>query len=304
MKEEPIAVLCSDIHLCHTPPTARSAEPDWYAAMGRGLGQLQELADGKPVICGGDVFDRWNPPPRLINFALLHLPRPFYTVYGQHDLPYHNTSLSDFTGLYTLVEAGKVSHLYPGSQEYVHTINGGIDIRGFDWGEELEGPEHPTPDGGFPMLVAHRYVWKPGCSYPGAPDTGKVSGLKESLAGYELALFGDNHIPFTAMSGNCQVVNPGCLIPRKQDEREHGGNVVLLYSDGSVELVRLDDKKDVWLDDDETVVYTDRDMEHLVQTMRELAADSMDFRKLVERYLDENDMDDMVRELLLKSLEA
>ena len=49
------------------------------------LGQLAGLAAGHgerttfynghpvPVICAGDIFDRWNAPAELINFALAYL---------------------------------------------------------------------------------------------------------------------------------------------------------------------------------------------------------------------------------------
>ena len=32
-----LAILCSDLHLQMKPPVARSAEPDWFAAMRRPL---------------------------------------------------------------------------------------------------------------------------------------------------------------------------------------------------------------------------------------------------------------------------
>lgn len=86
-----IAVLCSDIHLCHTCPPARSNEPNWYDAMARTLDELAGIASHYyvPILCAGDVFDRWNSPPELINFAIKHLP-PMHCIPGQHDLPNHS----------------------------------------------------------------------------------------------------------------------------------------------------------------------------------------------------------------------
>ena len=44
-----IAILCSDLHLSHVAPVARSAENNWYAAMARALQELRELAEEHDV---------------------------------------------------------------------------------------------------------------------------------------------------------------------------------------------------------------------------------------------------------------
>src|SRR4051812_12555947 len=66
------SLWCSDIHLSHKPPIARSAEPCWYSAMQRQLDELRSVALelDVPIFVAGDIFDRWNPPPELINFAI------------------------------------------------------------------------------------------------------------------------------------------------------------------------------------------------------------------------------------------
>ena len=58
MSDKILAVLCSDLHISHRPPVARSAEPNWYDTMSDYFSQLQQLAKkwGAPVICAGDVF--------------------------------------------------------------------------------------------------------------------------------------------------------------------------------------------------------------------------------------------------------
>ena len=101
MKKKPVALVCSDIHLCHTRPTSRSAEPDWYEAMARRLHQVDEIASYQqvPVLCAGDVFDRWNSPPELINFAIKNMP-PMWAVPGQHDLPHHRLDEVHRSGLW------------------------------------------------------------------------------------------------------------------------------------------------------------------------------------------------------------
>ena len=134
---EKIAILCSDLHLSHRPPLARAREPDWYEAMMHPLDELDDLTgDNLPVICGGDVFDKWNSPPELINFALAELPGTMESVAGQHDLPHHSWPERRKSAYWTLVESGKIKTLdgrWEGEGKFVR--------RGFYWGEELSGRE-------------------------------------------------------------------------------------------------------------------------------------------------------------------
>jgi len=56
------------------------------------ISDLQEKYDCA-VIHAGDLFHHWKPSPWLLSMAIQHLPKVFYTIYGQHDLPQHNTEL-------------------------------------------------------------------------------------------------------------------------------------------------------------------------------------------------------------------
>src|SRR5688572_18895632 len=101
MQEAPIAILCADLHLTLRPPLCR-ADKNWMLTQRDYLLQIRKLQEPAhlknhleatakiPVICAGDIFDRWNPPPELVNFALRFLPNGMICVPGQHDLPNHN----------------------------------------------------------------------------------------------------------------------------------------------------------------------------------------------------------------------
>ena len=47
-----------------------------------------------PVYHAGDLFDYWKPSPALLAKTMEHLPKDFYTAYGNHDLPQHNIELA------------------------------------------------------------------------------------------------------------------------------------------------------------------------------------------------------------------
>jgi hypothetical protein len=121
LKAEPIAVLCSDIHLSLKQPPCRA--DDWLSVQKGYLVQLKSLAcaakelwlgnrntTGRPIpiLCAGDIFDKWNSPPELIRFALEHLPDGMICVPGQHDLPNHSFEEIHRSAYGVLREAGKI----------------------------------------------------------------------------------------------------------------------------------------------------------------------------------------------------
>lgn len=301
-----IAIFCADLHLSHTPPVARSAEPDWYAAMARPLKELRELAEryGCPVICAGDVFDRWNSPPELINFAMGELPE-MYAIPGQHDLPHHNYDDIKRSAYWTLVIAGVVKEIDP---IFRTAIPGGAILYGFPWGKEVEGLDEQLlkecPIDVLRVAVIHAYCWLGKSGYPNSPKGSHLSRYGARLKGYDVAVFGDNHQGFVA-DYECMVFNCGCLIPRRQDEREYKPAVGLLLDDGSVQRHELDTSQDKWLDVEDDPVGTGsvEGLDEFLDTLNELDVHCLDFREAVVRYLDENKPGKGTEKVLLEAME-
>ena len=295
MMSEVIAVLCADFHLCHTVPPARAAEPDWYAAMGRPLNQVRELANLHrcPVIAAGDIFDRYNPNPELINWAIDHLPC-MCAIPGQHDLPHHNYEDIQKSAYWTLEVADVIDNLGHGKPILV----GQVVVHPFPWGFPVVPIEDDKSDR-LHLAVIHDYVWLPGASYPGAPDESRLFAYWKRLSGYDTAVFGDNHKGFDAEAISCQVFNSGCLIRRKSDERDYLPAVGLLHPDGKVTRHYLDVSEDKWID---PVDKSDSaEVEGLAEFLAELSkldADSLDFREATNRWVNDNKVDDDVRRLL------
>ena len=229
-----LVVAVSDLHLSHQAPSFRSGEPDWYGAMARSIGVLSKFistvnSPGMPpvVVYPGDVFDKWNPGPELINFAIKHLPKG-WAVPGNHDLPHHNYGGKDRSAYWTLVECGVLQDLAPG----VATGAGLVNLWGFPWGTEVHPPQPSSlvPD----VAVIHAYVWKRGCGHPQADPADKVIGWKARVRGYAAAFFGDNHLGF--LSGN--VVN--CLLPGNYVSGTVQAGLKSFYSGKAVELTTAD----------------------------------------------------------------
>ena len=103
------AVCCADLHFSHDPPRAR-AESDtasWYRVQKTYINQLKYIANGKPILVAGDIFNRWNANPELINFLIEELPI-LHAIPGNHDLPNHSFDEIERSAYWTLVKAGKI----------------------------------------------------------------------------------------------------------------------------------------------------------------------------------------------------
>jgi DNA repair exonuclease SbcCD nuclease subunit len=304
-------MVVSDIHLSHNPPAAREAESDWYGAMERTLNELKELIEqchNPPLICCGDVFDRWNSPPELINFALKHLPI-MYAVPGQHDEPHHRYEDLRKSAYQTLVEAGRIVNLLPGVPIMVSSSIGhrrrSLCLVGFPYGFEVK-PFVGDADGALKVAVVHSYVWTAeDNSYPGAPKEKRLAKYRKALKGYDVALFGDNHQRFMAESDGCTVLNCGTLIRRKTDERRLKPMVGMLQDDGSLSFLHLrsaaEDKftEGVAEPDGESVVNTTRFLKELEQ----LDEMEFDFVEVVKRFIDSNKLSERARRVLVEVME-
>lgn len=308
--DEIIAILTSDWHVWHSPPIARSVEPDWFKAMQRPFDEIKRLQNKHkcPVVVAGDIFHHHDPTPEAINWLINNIPENLYGVAGQHDLPNHRLDDIGDTGYWTLVEAGKLKHLK--NNEPVKLK--GLRLWGFNWGEEPK----PCPSGsiipfGINVAVLHRYCWKPGACYVGASEKDHVSALRAKLRGFHVAVFGDNHIGHLSVSkqGTLPVIlNCGGMMRRRQDEKTYRPAVGLLRAGGNVSRIYLDTSQDLFLESQEPEppeVCDNPELNAYLHGLEELGDRSLDFaeelrraaqaetvtvgaRKLIEQWLSPN----------------
>lgn len=315
------ALLVSDLHLSLKPPLARSCEKNWLAVQAGYLRQLEELlpAWDTPIIAAGDIFDRWNAAPELMNWCLDHLPR-LHAIPGQHDLIHHDLQSLPKTSFWTLVKANKIELIH---QDYplrlpLGSINPGLVLHGFPWSVplkplDLNRQKELGNDRAMHIAVVHRYLWtdKTG-GYPGAPVEHKVSRTRALLAGYKAAVFGDNHTGFligtstdTGTLNGISIFNHGCFIRRKQDERKHKPAVGLLHASGRISRHALDTSADEWIDPEpgEGGDVLDGADEFLAELESLGEGDDLDYHQAVRRYLDANGIKGGTRRRVLEALE-
>ncbi len=294
--QDVLAIFCSDLHLSENAPPARSAEPDWLAAQGRVLDQLKGLIDEHQAVCccAGDVFDRHNPSPALINWAIGHLPK-MYAIPGQHDMPHHRHQDIQQSAYHTLWLAGVIKEISDLSVE-------GFYFCGYPWEVELRVP--PKRKTGIKAIaVSHRFVWLPNKGYPGAPESGLVKPITKLYEGYDVAVFGDNHQGFCTETTTPTIFNCGCLIRRKANERDYKPRVGLLLKDGTVATHYLDLTGDLWADqpdDEPEMVEMVGALKDFVAELGSADASIPDFKDSMERWIRENGCSDRVRKILLE----
>jgi len=298
-----ILLAVADIHLSHKAPIARSAEEDWYAAMARQLSELSRLQieTKVPIVCAGDIFDRWNSPAELINFAIKYLPK-MYSVPGQHDLPHHSYKDIRKSAYWTLVEAGKLIHFDKTMDvEGIHPIR----LHEFPFGFDVRsiGKSHDLVK---EIAIIHAYIWtKSGdtsTGHVGADENKRAKEWMKKLMGFDFAVFGDNHIPFIS-KGNTTIVNCGGFYRRRSDEITHKPSVVKLYSDGTAERHYLDTKLDKFLDASKiTEILCDTDIEGFLDELNSLADASIDFRSAMEQSIERMKIADSVKKILFKAM--
>lgn len=312
-KKNPIAILTADWHLSHKPPVWRSNEPDWYAAMRRPLYELQDLQQKYecPLLIAGDVFDKWNSCPELINFAMIHIPKEVCSVPGQHDTPEHNVAQMKRSAYYSLALSKTIRDMEGIAVQPLVDFN----TRAFAYSEKIEPPNwNVTKATGLPNIaIVHDYVWTAKAKYPKAPEEKQIKAttqlrnmIRGKLYGYDVIVYGDNHKGFMTRVGKTTVFNCGTLMRRRSDEEDYKPKVGLLYSDGTVEPYYLDISKDKHLTAEEVKDVEEveqLDMEQFAKELRTLGASALDFAEAMKEFWRSDKTRKAVQRIISKAME-
>lgn len=319
MKPKPIAVLCSDLHLSLQAPACR-ADKNWLDVQAFYLGQLKKVANGLPVLCAGDIFDRWNASPELINFALERLPDNMYCVPGQHDLPNHSMDQIHRSGYGVLINAGKIKQLHPNiSPEAWNSMH----VYGFGWGQKIT-PVHKREDWGhkIPVHVAviHKFIWiNEETKYPGAGEDSQLKSFAKQLKGYDAVVIGDNHKGWVRLPSltkdesfksqsylpKTDVINCGTFIRRKSDEEDYHPAIGILFDDGTIERrYCLDTSIDKFHANAKVREAIAVNMAQFINQLENLGEHGLNFEEAVRNHLRGEEFDDETKKIILQALEA
>ena len=275
LQKTALAILCSDLHLRETAPSAR-AEKDWYEVMENHLNALGKASSrwGVPIVCAGDVFDRWNPSSELVRFAIQKLP-PLNAIPGQHDLRYHDYE-SRLRGVYgCLVAAGTILDLPAGEWFGWH----GLQIWAMPWGR-WEPPTSRHHFDGIGLGVLHKYAWSNQFNcHAKAEESSRFERLYPNL---DAMIIGDNHIPWMLPN----VMNHGGFIPQNADQKSLVPHYGVLMSDGSIEKHPYDVPDPIWLESWQPQVEESKIASEVIQELQELQLSGNSFLESLERAVD------------------
>ena len=301
--DDVIALFCADIHLSSATPIWRSPEPDWFAVMARALEELCYLQQKYrcPVLCAGDIFQRWNSTPELINFALRHLPDDMYAIPGQHDLPDHNYEEIERSAFWTLVEAQKIHPLPPYMEM---SIDKSLIVYSFPYGFDIK-PLIEKDHHFYHIAICHQYFWIPGHSYKQAPKELRLGKQRKKMQGYDVVVLGDNHHHFRARLSNTRIYNCGCFMHRRLDEKKLRPAIGLLLADGSIKTHHLDISKDKHLtnEDEKTINKLELDMSNFLDQLDSLGDTELDFVEAVRQYMLANKVKGATKKFILDAME-
>ncbi len=231
-------MFTADWHLQEKQPICRL--DNFLAAQWNKVDQVAAIQEEYDcdVIHAGDLFDHWKPSPDLLRQTLLHLPKQFYTIYGQHDLPQHNLKLVHKCGVNTLEAADRLGIL---GKEWLLKPTIDTSVVGVHWGEK---PEDFYDDGGKKILIWHKlnYKHKP---YLGCTDPSPLALLRK-YPQFDIIVTGDNHETFTESYKGRWLINPGSLMRLDADQVNHRPCVIIWFpEDNSIKIRYLTIEKDV-----------------------------------------------------------
>ena len=305
----PSAILTSDIHLREDTPVCRT--DDVLATMVRKLAWLKELQQkcgGVPILDAGDLFHQWKPSPGLLSFAIQNLPKSFYTVPGNHDLPQHSMDLLWKSGLWTLYVGGHINVYY----EDVGATFENFHVQAMQWGgklspEVLKEFDDRLLKGKRRILLYHGLVYD-SPPWPGAEKEGDSgSGFLKKVPGFDLIVSGHYHRSFVAQYNNRLLINPGGIMRMTADEADRQPEVYIWYAeDNSVEAVPVPIEQGVVVAD-HLVQQKEKDQRMEAFLSRLGGGDielGLSFRENLTRYMAQNEIRKGVQDVVWGSMEG
>lgn len=185
------------------------------------IGQIFQIArnnECQAILQPGDFFEHHRAndflKQLLISFLKSDLGSvPIYTVFGQHDLRYHNSNVNN-TPLKVLQSSGVVSILGEKPLVYPQDL---VNVYGASWYEDI--PKIWDTLIGTNILVLHKMIvdqkiWE-------GQEDHTYANLLLAKTKFDLIVSGDNHKHFVARSGKRFLINCGSLLRTRIDQEDH-----------------------------------------------------------------------------------
>lgn len=261
------AILCADVHIRADTPTCRT--DDFFVAMEKKIDFILALSreHNAPVLVAGDLGQKPQWSNWLLEWFIKKLSpivnrsglnTNWICIPGQHDLPGHQISQFEKSGIGVLIAANiietiGIAHtkdeifinhfdtIIPAEKYGFHIVPFpyGAEMKSLGWGREYEIPNMPMIAMTHQMVIENKILW-PGQEAP------KGHQLLKQYPEYQLILSGDNHLPFVAEYEGRILCNPGSIMRSTAAQINHQPRVYLWYAqENKIEIVYLPIKKNV-----------------------------------------------------------
>lgn len=302
-------LLTSDWHLRLKAPKNRT--DDFFSAQFLKLKWILDKAldeSCSAIIVAGDIFDSPQVPYEVTNKCIqmfkahpIHV--PVLTIYGQHDLRFHNLESKEKTPLNTLEKAGAVKTLSSVPCSINQDVN--IDVYGCSWGEEIPTI---TDENTINILAIHRMIIHKEPLWPGQTDyTEAEHFLKKN--NFNLIVSGDNHNPFVFPYKHKILVNPGSLMRQTSAQIEHKPRIYIYDTNyGEVEkhfipISSIDHVMNLKKVEKEKV--RNEELESFIETLKENRDIGLDFiANLQEQMKDDTNIDEDTRGIITEAIKG
>lgn len=279
----PDFILTADWHLREDTPVCRT--DNFWEAQWKKVDFVSELQKkyNCPILHAGDLFHHWKPSPYLLSKTIEHLPKEFYTVYGNHDLPQNTIELKEKSGVFTLWKANALRILSQGHW-------GTNDFSGA-W--ELNSKS---------IYVWHKFVYVGKEPFPGAK--GKARAILNKYPQFDLIVTGDNHQSFVYPFNGRLLVNCGSLMRQSADQINFEPKVWLYYAaDNSVEPVIIPhDKTAVTREHITTIEQRDERLDAYISRLNDNIQTTLSLEENMKRFLAKNRIRGQVKKIIDKVL--
>jgi len=293
----PDFIITSDIHAQETNPISR-IDNYWEAFKKKilWLRERQEEYGNIPIIDAGDLCDSWKVSPLVESWLIENLPQPFYTIIGNHEMPYHNVNHFPKSSLNVLVKAGKVKLL---SDKEPFSLNK-TDIYGLNYGQKI--PDYILSKNEKKVIVIHEMVT------PAKTKLFESSTQKEILDIYhqfDLIICGHNHKHFAASSEDGRIfISTGSIMRSDSDQIDYQPKIFVVEVGVQIKGIDIPIEKDVF--DTEAIEIRkqkDERVEKFVNSLSTNYSVDISFEKNMERAIKENNIRNGVQEEITLAME-
>jgi DNA repair exonuclease SbcCD nuclease subunit len=272
-------ILAADLHIRNDRPRCRIDE-NWEETQRLMIQEIVSIANGHkcPLVITGDLFDSPNIPARFIVMLIEEFSKIINKVHflaGNHELPYHsidnveNSSIGIFNVL-----AREHNKIVDGMSDFGEWAYFNSKIRGKETG----------------LLFIHRLVFESIKTIPPNVSAITASDLLKEYSDSKWIFLGDNHSFFYYEKNGEHVLNPGCTIRQKSDEKKYRPSVCYVDTDKEiVERIYLNDNIEM-VNDSYLVEENEREnrIEAFVEGIKKNGKISLDFLSNLEEGIKKN----------------